>query len=394
MPRMTQAADITAGRCGAPAAGRWCVLVAGHKLGRGRSHRATPRTAVEVAAARAFAELAGDEEPPLGGEPPPGGELALCAQVDPELFYPERAGSAEEMQAKAICRKCELRRKCLQWALETRELYGVWGGASQAERRVMLRHGRPGRCTDPDERSHGTRGRYEKGPDENDVPGRGCRCLDCQRANADAERHRDQETAAGRWQPYVDAGPALAWVLMLKDYGIGWKRVAALAGVSAGTVNALVYGRRGRRSRRIRPEADAAIRAVLPVLDNLADTTIIDPAGTRLLLQALVAAGWPQRWLARRLGWQWAYFGSVMARKKHIAAGAAKAVVALYRDLQDQLPPQDTAAQNRAVTNARAVAERHGWTLLPAEDAQALSGPQADHGNCWRPQRRPPAEAA
>lgn len=227
MLSMTRAADITAGRCGTPCAGRWCVLQAGHKLGPGRSHRATPRSAVEAAAARAFAVLAGDGELP-GGELP-GGELALCAQTDPDLFYPDRAGSAEEKQAKAICRKCELRPKCLQWALETRELYGVWGGASQADRSVMLRHGQA-RCTDPDERSHGTTGRYQKGPDENDVAGRGCCCPDCKRANADAERHRDQETAAGRWRPYVDAGPARAWVLMLQDYGIGWKRVAALSG--------------------------------------------------------------------------------------------------------------------------------------------------------------------
>jgi hypothetical protein len=376
---MAHNADITAGRCGAPCAGRWCVLRAGHPLGRGRSHRGTPRSDTEKAVARAFAVAAARAA--AGGRAraagPAGDGEPLCGQVDPDLFFPDKDGSREEQQAKAVCRQCWIRRACLQWALDHREPHGVWGGATARERRVMLRHGRPARCTDPGQRAHGTTGRYERGPDEHDVPGRGCRCADCRRANADAKREQDRRRAAGV-QPYEDAGPARAWVLVLKEYGIGWKRVAALAGVSAGMVDKLLYG--DPPTRQVRPEAAAALLAVWPVLDNLADTAIIDSAGTRLLLQALVAGGWPQRWLARRLGWRWASFSTVMARRDHVAAGTAKAVVALYRDLRGQQPPQDTAAQQRAVSNARELAGRRGWKSLTAAEEEVLSGPDADHG--------------
>ena len=57
---------------------------------------------------------------------------ALCAQTDPEAFFPERGGSTR--QAKIICRRCEVRKECLTYALAAGERYGVWGGMSEQER--------------------------------------------------------------------------------------------------------------------------------------------------------------------------------------------------------------------------------------------------------------------
>lgn len=64
-------------------------------------------------------------------------ETARCAEVDPELFYPQRGGSPRP--AKRICAACECIGRCREWALEHGEQYGVWGGLSAIERRRVVR---------------------------------------------------------------------------------------------------------------------------------------------------------------------------------------------------------------------------------------------------------------
>ena len=62
---------------------------------------------------------------------------ALCAQTDPEAFFPEKGGSTRE--AKRICEGCEVRSECLEYALENDERFGIWGGLSERERRKLRR---------------------------------------------------------------------------------------------------------------------------------------------------------------------------------------------------------------------------------------------------------------
>lgn len=62
---------------------------------------------------------------------------ALCAQTDPEAFFPEKGGSTRE--AKRICDSCEVRSSCLDYALENDERFGIWGGLSERERRKLRR---------------------------------------------------------------------------------------------------------------------------------------------------------------------------------------------------------------------------------------------------------------
>lgn len=66
-------------------------------------------------------------------------EMRPCLDQDPEVFFPTTSGAAIEY-AKAICRPCPIRASCLQLALERNE-HGVWGGTSEAERRVVLSGG-------------------------------------------------------------------------------------------------------------------------------------------------------------------------------------------------------------------------------------------------------------
>ena len=60
---------------------------------------------------------------------------ALCAETDPESFFPEKGGSTRE--AKRVCTGCEVRAECLEFALANDERFGIWGGLSERERRRL-----------------------------------------------------------------------------------------------------------------------------------------------------------------------------------------------------------------------------------------------------------------
>ncbi len=64
-------------------------------------------------------------------------ERALCAQTDPEAFFPDKGGSTRE--AKRVCLSCEVRGECLEYALAHDERFGIWGGLSERERRRLKR---------------------------------------------------------------------------------------------------------------------------------------------------------------------------------------------------------------------------------------------------------------
>ena len=61
---------------------------------------------------------------------------------DPDIFFPiGNTGPALEQieAAKEICLPCPVRMECLEWAIETRQDSGVWGGLSEDERRILRR---------------------------------------------------------------------------------------------------------------------------------------------------------------------------------------------------------------------------------------------------------------
>jgi WhiB family redox-sensing transcriptional regulator len=66
--------------------------------------------------------------------------LGACRGLDALLFYPDEDDTAEE--AKSVCEDCSVRVACLEHALANREKVGVWGGATERERRRMLRQRR------------------------------------------------------------------------------------------------------------------------------------------------------------------------------------------------------------------------------------------------------------
>lgn len=73
-----------------------------------------------------------------------------CRNEDPELFFPIGNTGPALFQidaAKAICRRCAVVEDCLEWALETSQDTGVWGGMSEDERRATKRRAARTRAT-------------------------------------------------------------------------------------------------------------------------------------------------------------------------------------------------------------------------------------------------------
>ena len=67
---------------------------------------------------------------------------AACLTEDPELFFPignTGPALAQIDDAKRVCRRCNVREECLQWAIDAGQDHGVWGGMSEDERRAMKR---------------------------------------------------------------------------------------------------------------------------------------------------------------------------------------------------------------------------------------------------------------
>jgi WhiB family redox-sensing transcriptional regulator len=62
---------------------------------------------------------------------------SACRDADPELFFAKTR--ADERAALAVCSTCPVVEECLEFSLETRERFGVWGGTHERDRRKMLR---------------------------------------------------------------------------------------------------------------------------------------------------------------------------------------------------------------------------------------------------------------
>ena len=68
---------------------------------------------------------------------------AACLDESPEIFFPIGNASSALLKiekAKAVCRRCEVAETCLNWAMESGQDAGVWGGLLEGERHALRRH--------------------------------------------------------------------------------------------------------------------------------------------------------------------------------------------------------------------------------------------------------------
>ncbi|GAA2478357.1 MULTISPECIES: WhiB family transcriptional regulator [Actinomycetes] len=72
-------------------------------------------------------------------------EHAECRYEDPDLFFPIGSTGPAQVQAeraKTVCERCPVRQECLDWALDTGQGIGIWGGTTELERRRLRRRTR------------------------------------------------------------------------------------------------------------------------------------------------------------------------------------------------------------------------------------------------------------
>jgi hypothetical protein len=205
-----------------------------------------------------------------------------------------------------------------------------------------------------------------------------CRCYQCGYAASRYRHNRNRAIAYGTWQPYVDAEPVRQHVRTLMDFGIGWKRIAALARVHNGVIAKLLYGdaRRGMDpSQRIRPHNASALLDIEPSLDNLGSVVSVDATGTHRRLQALVAAGWPQARLASQLGMQPGNFSSMLKRSQ-VTVRTVRLAISVYEELW-RADPRECGVDNQAYSRARNHAHANRWAPVGAWDDDTIDDPAA-----------------
>jgi WhiB family transcriptional regulator, redox-sensing transcriptional regulator len=81
---------------------------------------------------------------PARGHRPDWRDDAACRDADPELFFPDgdiRSTQAHVKTAKLICRGCPVSAVCLNWALDSGQEAGIWGGLTEGERHRLHRRG-------------------------------------------------------------------------------------------------------------------------------------------------------------------------------------------------------------------------------------------------------------
>jgi WhiB family redox-sensing transcriptional regulator len=180
-------------------------------------------------------------------DPPRFDSQALCAEIDPDLWFPEKGGNSRP--AKQVCQSCEVRDQCLQYALDRDVRFGIWGGLSERERRRLrvIRSRAGQRATGAI--NHGTEGGYKAHRRRNEDA-----CADCLAAARLAKGLR--RTAAAR-QPSVApptiavaAGPSRPrpWrddelakaVAQLRRYGMTYGEMATQLNTTISRVQAVV----------------------------------------------------------------------------------------------------------------------------------------------------------
>lgn len=201
---------------------------------------------------------------------------------------------------------------------------------------------------------HGTRGAY--------VLDR-CGCALCTAANTEAERRRSTAIAYGTWSGLVGAAAARTHVHSLREQGLSLKRIAQLAGVGQGTLNALVYGEpsRGRPPlSRVRPDTERRLLAVRFQASAVAPGRHVDATGTRRRLQALATLGWSVTSLTTRSDLPLRTLRRGLTTTT-VTAETARTIGRLYDQLRAHPAAHRTPREQAAAARTKARAQRAGW---------------------------------
>lgn len=215
-----------------------------------------------------------------------------------------------------------------------------------------------------------------------------CRCDDCREAarvyNSANRRRRIYAAHDPAYSQLVDAGPVRAHIEWLVSEGMGLKQIAKTGPIAHGTLDAIMHGKGGRdpkehrpQRKRVRRDVAARILAIRPVLAGGAK---VDPTGTVRRVRALVAIGYSQSYLGRRIGWNPANMGDLAhARRRFVQERTRIAVKAVFDEL--------SMTQGPSARSIR-LAAREGWPPPIVWDDDTIDDPNADAGD-WKRQPDP-----
>jgi hypothetical protein len=208
-----------------------------------------------------------------------------------------------------------------------------------------------------------------------------CRCTPCRDAHALMTRRRIREKAYGRFdRGVVDAGPVREHMVTLGEFGIGYNRAAALAGVGITAARNLIWGRQepgpryGELQKHVKRETAERLLAVQPVLENLAAGATTSARASVRRIQTLIAFGWSQERLAGELGMLGSNLSGLRLRYEkaarrgrgatvRVSARTALAIAAMYERLSVTPPPEGEWREKIAASRARGIGLRNGWAL-------------------------------
>lgn len=204
----------------------------------------------------------------------------------------------------------------------------------------------------------------------------GCRCNTCGWAVSEYSRRRAEAIAAGTWR--VDADTVRVHLRALSVASVGYKRVAALAGLNISTVSRILYGRKGKTPPPATTRYDIAQR-ILAIAGDGVDVhpnMPVEATGTVRRAPALVAIGYTITEVAEAIGWTVQNFSPLLIRGSVPYASFVKHRTAMaVADLYDRwwMKPSDGPHARKA----RAMARRRRWPSPLAWDDEALDDPAA-----------------
>jgi hypothetical protein len=155
----------------------------------------------------------------------------------------------------------------------------------------------------------------------------GCRCVPCRAANSRYSCERAAAQRAGDWRGFVPATFVLGHIQKLRKAGIGYRAIAAAAGLSKSTMEMILTGER------VQIRRHHADRILAVDRTAIADRSLVAAGRTWALLNELLEAGYSKTFLAKQLGSR-SKTPSLQMQADRITALTASKVERLYRRIK------------------------------------------------------------
>ena len=195
-------------------------------------------------------------------------------------------------------------------------------------------------------------------------------------AHRDYCRHRSRQIAYGQWHPWTDAAPVRDHIRRLRHAGASYSAIAAAAHVSPSTVRNVMTGRCQKRPGQAPDRISTTQARRLLAARTQSCGQRRNACGSRRRLQALVALGHPPADLARQVGVSQPRLRRILScETQRVSSAVHRDVCALYDQLWNQAPSEQTGRQRLATESARQQAESAGWPPPMALDDAKIDEP-------------------